>query len=60
MTPASEAIAHLDARLKTIAVLVYVEGHTLTQVGRRLGVRESRVCQLQGQFLPELNRAMAS
>lgn len=57
---AAEAIAHLDDRLKTIAVLVYVEGHTLTQVGRRLGVSESRVCQLQGQFLRELNRAMAS
>lgn len=56
----SEAVATLDGRLKTVAALVYVEGQTLTQIGRRIGVSESRVCQLQGQLLRDLGKALAS
>jgi RNA polymerase sigma factor for flagellar operon FliA len=55
----SQAVGGLDGRLKAIAALVYVEGRTLTRVGQALGVSESRVCQLQGQFLRELGRALA-
>jgi len=55
----AEAVGVLDSRLKAVAVLVYVEGRTLTQVGKLLGVSESRVCQMQGQFLREFGKVMA-
>jgi RNA polymerase sigma factor for flagellar operon FliA len=56
---AANAIGVLEPRLKAVAALAYVEGYTLTQIGKLLGVSESRVCQLQGQFLRELSREMA-
>ncbi|HEY0638873.1 MAG TPA: FliA/WhiG family RNA polymerase sigma factor [Pseudonocardiaceae bacterium] len=42
----AESIAQLDERDRTVVTLYYFENLTLAEIGRVLGVTESRVCQL--------------
>jgi RNA polymerase sigma factor for flagellar operon FliA len=42
----AEAIAHLAERDRIVVTLYYFENLTLAEIGRVLGVTESRVCQL--------------
>ena len=42
----SDAITRMPEREKTVIVLYYFEGMTLSQIGEILGVTESRVCQI--------------
>jgi RNA polymerase sigma factor FliA len=49
-----EAIASLDAREQTIAVLLYVEELTLREVGSVVGLSEGRVCQIHRELRGKL------
>jgi RNA polymerase sigma factor for flagellar operon FliA len=49
-----EAIAQLDAREQTIAVLLYVEELTLREVGAIVGLSEGRVCQIHRELRGKL------
>ncbi len=42
----TEAVNKMPEREKTVVVLYYFEGLTLSQIGEILGVTESRVCQI--------------
>ena len=53
-----EAFACLAPRERKIAVLLYVYGLTLREIGVILGVTESRVCQLHSQILKDLRCAL--
>jgi RNA polymerase sigma factor for flagellar operon FliA len=45
-----EAFARLPERERLVAVLLYVEGRTLSDIGARLGVSESRVSQIHTEL----------
>jgi RNA polymerase sigma factor for flagellar operon FliA len=45
-----DAFAKLPRREREIAVLLYVKGMTLAEIGEILGVSESRVCQIHTQM----------
>ena len=45
-----EVFAKLPRREREIAVLLYVKGMTLAEIGEILGVSESRVCQIHTQM----------
>jgi RNA polymerase sigma factor FliA len=45
-----EAFRKLSPRERQVAVLLYVEGWTLRDIGARLGVSESRVCQIHTEL----------
>lgn len=45
-----DAFARLSSREREIAVLLYAGELTLREIGQRLGVTESRICQLHGQL----------
>lgn len=45
----ADAINQLADREKTVLVLYYYEGFTLAEIGRILGVTESRVCQIHSK-----------
>lgn len=47
----ANAIAKLPARLRMVVTLYYFEDLSLKEIGRVLGVTESRVCQLHGQAM---------
>ncbi|HEY1687877.1 MAG TPA: FliA/WhiG family RNA polymerase sigma factor [Solirubrobacteraceae bacterium] len=49
-----EAFKQLSARERQVAVLLYVEGWTLRDIGARLGVSESRVCQIHTELRKRL------
>lgn len=53
-----EAIGEMDERAKTILTLYYVHEMTLAEIGRILGVTESRVCQLQSKVLITLGESL--
>jgi RNA polymerase sigma factor for flagellar operon FliA len=53
-----QALAGLRARDLEIIDLYYVEGLTLREIGSRLGVTESRVCQLHGRTLAHLKKSL--
>ncbi|HME05049.1 MAG TPA: FliA/WhiG family RNA polymerase sigma factor [Solirubrobacteraceae bacterium] len=44
------AFAHLSKQEREVAVLLYVQDCTLREIGERLGVSESRVCQIHSQL----------
>ena len=44
------AFARLSRQEREVAVLLYVHEHTLREIGERLGVSESRVCQIHAQL----------
>lgn len=52
------AVARLSERERTVAVLSFGEGMTLAEIGRTLGVTESRVCQIRASALAHLRGYM--
>lgn len=53
------AFRKLSARERQIAVLLYVENWTLKDIGARLGVSESRVCQIHSELRRKLRKQLA-
>lgn len=56
----AEAVNDMDQRSKTILVLYYLQEMTLAEIGKILGVTESRVCQLQSKMLSSLRDSLGS
>ena len=52
------AMAQMAEKARLVLSLCYVEGMTLSQVGRVLGVTESRVCQLHSSALRDIQQAL--
>ena len=50
----ARAINTLPEREKTVVTLYYYEGLTLAEIGRVLGVTESRICQMHTKAVPQL------
>jgi RNA polymerase sigma factor for flagellar operon FliA len=48
------AVAGLSERDRTVVQLYYLENRTLAEIGRLLGVTESRVCQLHARLVERL------
>lgn len=55
----ARAISGMSERSKTIVTLYYIEEMTLAEIGRLMGVTESRVCQLQSKVLQCLHENLA-
>lgn len=49
----------LDSKERAILALYYFEGQTMKEIGRRLNLSESRVCQIHGEVLNRLRDALA-
>ena len=56
----ARAIAELSERDRMIVSMYYGENYTLKEIGERLGVTESRACQLRARILARLRKAMAA
>lgn len=54
------AFRGLSPRERQVAVLLYVEGWTLRDIGARLGVSESRVCQIHTELRRRLRQQLAT
>lgn len=54
----AKALATLPARDRELARLYYADGLFLKAVGKRLGVNESRTCQLNKRMLVRMRRAL--
>jgi RNA polymerase sigma factor FliA len=54
------AFAELSPRERQVAVLLYVEGRTLRDIGTRLGVSESRVSQIHTELRRRLRERLKS
>ncbi len=50
----SVAVGQLEERDRTVIRLYYLENRTLAEIGRMLGVTESRVCQLHSRLVGRL------
>jgi RNA polymerase sigma factor for flagellar operon FliA len=48
------AVAQLGERDRTVVRLYYLENRTLAEIGKQLGVTESRVCQLHSRLVGRL------
>lgn len=55
-----DAVSTLNERDREILRLRYVESRPFHEVGRRLGLSESRVCQLHKRILRQLRRELAA
>jgi RNA polymerase sigma factor FliA len=55
----AESVNRMTEREKTVIVLYYFEGMTLSQIGEVLGVTESRVCQMHTKAVLGLRAKMA-
>ena len=55
-----KAFALLPERERQVAVLLYVDGCTLREIGAVLGVSESRVCQIHGELKRRLRSELSS
>ena len=55
----SRAINQLPEREKIVITLYYYEGLTLAEIGRVLGVTESRICQMHTKAVIQLRAKMA-
>lgn len=55
----ARAISSLPDRERTIVTLYYYEGLTLAQIGKILGVTESRICQLHTKAVLQLRAKLA-
>ncbi|GEA16669.1 sigma 28 [Moorella sp. E308F] len=54
-----EGLQHLNDKDRLVLTLYYYEGLTLKEIGKILGVSESRVCQLHGRAILNLRRYLA-
>jgi RNA polymerase sigma factor (sigma-70 family) len=54
-----EAFQALPERERSVAVMRYVDGLTLREIGQMLGVTESRVCQIESRLRRELRVTLA-
>ena len=54
MRQLNAAVAGLGERDRTVVQLYYLENRTLAEIGRILGVTESRVCQLHARLVERL------
>lgn len=54
-----EAFDALPPREREVAVLIYAGDMTLRDIGERLGVSESRVCQIHGELKRRLRQSLA-
>ncbi|MDN5344683.1 MAG: polymerase sigma factor FliA [Clostridia bacterium] len=54
-----QGIEQLKEKDRLVLTLYYYEGLTLKEIGRVLGVSESRVCQLHGRAVANLRRYLA-
>lgn len=52
------AVARLEPRDRDVVRMYYLENRTLAEIGQRLGVTESRVCQLHSRLVARLRRFM--
>jgi RNA polymerase sigma factor for flagellar operon FliA len=52
------AVAQLEERDRTVVRLYYLENRTLAEIGKLLGVTESRVCQLHTRLVGRLRGRM--
>lgn len=52
------AIARLPDRQRLVVTLYYLQGLSLREIGKTLGVSEARVCQLRGQAVGRLQHAL--
>jgi RNA polymerase sigma factor FliA len=55
-----KAFAKLPARERQVAVMLYVEGRTLREIGGRLGVSESRVSQIHTELRRRLREQLSA
>jgi RNA polymerase sigma factor for flagellar operon FliA len=55
----ANAIAALPDRDRLVLTLYYYENHTLAEIGERLGVTESRVCQIHTRAVHSLRLRLA-
>ena len=51
-------IRHLSSREQTMLKLYYVEELPMREIGRLMGVNESRICQIHGRTIRNLRRRM--
>ncbi|GAB2697945.1 RNA polymerase sigma factor WhiG [Thalassiella azotivora] len=56
----ARAIDQLSEREKIVVTLYYYEGLTLAEIGRVLGVTESRICQMHTKAVQQLRGRLAS
>ena len=56
----SSSVLELPDRERTVLALYYYENLTLAEIGRILGVSESRVCQIHGKAVLQLRSRMAA
>lgn len=54
----ASAVGHLDEREQAVVALHYVMGLTLSQIGKLIGVTESRVCQMHTRAVLGLHSAL--
>ena len=53
------AVAGMPERERTVLMMYYYDGLTLTEIGQVLGVTESRVCQIHTKALRQLRSKLA-
>ena len=58
LTELKSALAQLSEREHAVITMSYSEGKTLAEIGRMLGVTESRVCQMRGSALRNLRASL--
>jgi RNA polymerase sigma factor for flagellar operon FliA len=56
----ARAIDQLSEREKIVVTLYYYEGLTLAEIGRVLGVTESRICQMPTKAGQQLRTKLAA
>jgi RNA polymerase sigma factor for flagellar operon FliA len=56
----AEAVSGMPEREKLVLTLYYYEGLTLAEIGRVLGVTESRVCQIHTKAVLQLRSRLAA
>ena len=56
----AEAVNGMPEREKLVLTLYYYEGLTLAEIGRVLGVTESRVCQIHTKAVLQLRSRIAA
>lgn len=52
------AFSHLPERERRVAVMLYTQERSLSEIGAEIGVSESRVCQIHGELKTRLRSAL--